>query len=72
MDKQRGQRAVLEFHATSHDVPYISLGLRDGMNRWDSELHWGKGCPMVYPLGTEEWDGVVKQGVLVRKFVSTA
>ena len=29
-----------ELHATSHNVPYIHMGLRDGMESWDREFWW--------------------------------
>ena len=43
MDGQLGQRIVLMdcvegHHGMSLDVPYVSWGLRDGMDRWDRGL----------------------------------
>ena len=49
------------------------MGWTDGTDGTDGTVSCigGRDVPW-YLLGNEEWDGEVKQGVLVRKFVSTA
>ena len=46
MDGQLGQKNCAEgHHGTSLDVPYVPLGLRDGMDRWNSTMG-GPICPL--------------------------
>ena len=44
--------------------PHIPWGLRDGTDSWDRAYTWdSSGCPSpsVSPLGTEGWDGQLRQ-----------